>query len=129
MLGIAKGGTSLPTPLPRVRKHERIHHHINTYDDWYRLKTANGVFESADKAKRAEYSLTMGYDNLYNITSKKMTMSQTNLQFDGTLSAGHEFSYNYSSIMSTESWLTTKSTPNCRRTNALRTTSLTPTET
>ena len=86
----------MPTPLPRVRKHERIHHHINTYDDWYRLKTANGVFESVDKTKRAEYSLTIGYDNLYNITSKKLTMSQTNLQFAGTLSAGHEFSYNYS---------------------------------
>lgn len=70
--------------------------HEYTYDDWYRLKTANGVFESADKAKRAEYSLTMGYDNLYNITSKKLTMSQTNLQFAGKLSAGHEFSYNYS---------------------------------
>jgi RHS repeat-associated protein len=26
---IAKGGTPLPHPLPRVRKHERIHHHIN----------------------------------------------------------------------------------------------------
>ena len=25
----AKGGTPLPHPLPRVRKHERIHHHIN----------------------------------------------------------------------------------------------------
>ena len=60
------------------------------------MKTANGVFESVDKAKRAEYSLTMGYDNLYNITSKKMTMTQTNLQFAGKLSAGHEFNYNYS---------------------------------
>lgn len=87
----------MPHPLLRVRKRERIiHHHINTYDDWYRLKTANGVFESVDKAKRAEYSLTMGYDNLYNITSKKLTMTQTNLQFAGTLSAGLEFSYNYS---------------------------------
>lgn len=37
----------------------------------------------------------MGYDNLYNITSKKMTMTQTNLQFAGKLSAGHEFSYTY----------------------------------
>ena len=26
---IAKGGTPLPHPLPRVRKHERIQHHIN----------------------------------------------------------------------------------------------------
>ena len=26
---ISKGGTPLLTPLPRVRKHERIHHHIN----------------------------------------------------------------------------------------------------
>jgi len=27
---IAKGGTPLPHTLPRVRKHERIHHHINS---------------------------------------------------------------------------------------------------
>lgn len=49
-----------------------------------------------DKANRADYSFVMGYDNLYNITSKKLTMSQTNLQFAGTLSTGHEFNYIYS---------------------------------
>ncbi len=92
---IAKGGTPLPHPLPRVRKHERIHHHINTYDDWYRLIKATGKFVGSDN-KSADYHLEMGYDNLYNITSKKLTMTQTNLQFAGTLSAGHEFSYNYS---------------------------------
>ena len=70
--------------------------HTYTYDDWHRLKTATGVFNSFDGNKSADYQLVMGYDNLYNITSKKLTMSQTNLQFAGTLSAGHEFSYNYS---------------------------------
>ncbi len=86
----------MPTPLSRVRKHERIiHHHINTYDDWYRLIKATGKFVGSDN-KSADYHLEMGYDNLYNITSKKLTMTQTNLQFAGTLSAGHEFSYNYS---------------------------------
>ncbi|MBQ8020853.1 MAG: hypothetical protein IJ263_10700, partial [Paludibacteraceae bacterium] len=79
-----------------MRKHERIiHHHINTYDDWYRLIDATGKFVGSDN-KSANYHLEIGYDNLYNITSKKMTMSQTNLQFAGTLSAGHEFIYNYS---------------------------------
>ena len=92
---ISKGGTPLPPHLPRVRKHERIHHHINTYDDWYRLIDATGKFVGSDN-KSADYHLVMGYDNLYNITSKKLTMSQTNLQFAGTLSAGHEFNYNYS---------------------------------
>ncbi|MEE1260759.1 MAG: type IV secretion protein Rhs, partial [Paludibacteraceae bacterium] len=70
--------------------------HTYTYDDWHRLKTAIGDFNSFDGSKTANYQLEMGYDNLYNITSKKMTMTQTNLQFAGTLSAGHEFSYNYS---------------------------------
>ncbi|MBO7627015.1 MAG: type IV secretion protein Rhs, partial [Paludibacteraceae bacterium] len=70
--------------------------HTYEYDDWHRLKTATGTFESADGQKRAEYKLDMGYDNLYNITSKKLTMSQTNLQFAGALSAGHEFIYRYS---------------------------------
>ncbi len=94
---IAKGGTPLPHPLPRVRKHERIiHHHINSYDDWHRLKTATGEFNSFDGNKSANYHLEIGYDNLYNITSKKLTMTQTNLQFAGKLSAGHEFNYTYS---------------------------------
>lgn len=70
--------------------------HKYFYDDWYRLKTADGIFRSADDTKSAEYSLVMGYDNLYNITTKKLTMNQINLQFDGTLSAGHEFAYSYS---------------------------------
>ena len=53
---------------------------------------------AGNDGKSANYHLVMGYDNLYNITSKKMmmTMTQTNLQFAGTLSAGHEFNYNYS---------------------------------
>jgi RHS repeat-associated protein len=70
--------------------------HTYTYDDWHRLKTATGNFNSFDGSKTANYHLEMGYDNLYNIMSKKMTMTQTNLQFAGTLSAGHEFNYNYS---------------------------------
>ncbi len=69
--------------------------HEYKYDDWYRLIKATGKFVGSDN-KSADYHLEMGYDNLYNITSKKLTMTQTNLQFAGTLSAGHEFSYNYS---------------------------------
>ena len=37
----------------------------------------------------------MGYDKLYNITSKKLDVTQNNLQFDGTLKAGHDFTYKY----------------------------------
>jgi YD repeat-containing protein len=59
------------------------------------LIKATGKFVGSDN-KSANYHLEIGYDNLYNITSKKMTMTQTNLQFAGTLSVGHEFSYNYS---------------------------------
>ena len=70
--------------------------HTYTYDDWHRLKTATGNFNSFDGNKSANYHLEMGYDNLYNITSKKLTMTQTNLQFAGKLSAGHEFNYTYS---------------------------------
>jgi RHS repeat-associated protein len=69
--------------------------HEYKYDDWYRLIDATGKFVGSDN-KSANYHLEIGYDNLYNITSKKLTMTQTNLQFAGKLSAGHEFNYIYS---------------------------------
>ena len=37
----------------------------------------------------------MGYDNMHRITSKKQHLSQTGVQFDGTLNAGYEISYTY----------------------------------
>lgn len=43
-----------------MRKHERIiHHHINTYDDWYRLIKATGKFVGSDN-KSADYQLADG---------------------------------------------------------------------
>ena len=47
--------------------------------------------------KTASYSLAMGYDNMHRITSKKQHLSQTSVQFDGTLNAGYELAYTYSS--------------------------------
>ena len=37
----------------------------------------------------------MGYDNMHRITSKKQHLSQTGVQFDGTLNAGYELAYTY----------------------------------
>ena len=45
--------------------------------------------------KTASYSLAMGYDNMHRITSKKQHLSQTGVQFDGTLNAGYELAYTY----------------------------------
>ena len=47
--------------------------------------------------KTASYSLAMGYDNMHRITSKKQHLSQTGVQFDGTLNAGYELVYTYGS--------------------------------
>ncbi|WP_295795219.1 SpvB/TcaC N-terminal domain-containing protein [Mucilaginibacter sp.] len=43
------------------------------YDGLYRLVSANGSFHGADSAS---YTLAMGYDNLYNVTSKKLSTQQ-----------------------------------------------------
>ena len=67
--------------------------HNYEYDNWSRLVHADGEFVAG--AKSATYNLTMGYDKLYNITSKKLDVTQNNLQFDGTLKAGHDFTYKY----------------------------------
>ena len=45
--------------------------------------------------KTASYSLAMGYDNMHRITSKKQHLSQTSVQFDGTLNAGYDLTYTY----------------------------------
>ena len=47
--------------------------------------------------KTASYSLAMGYDNMHRITSKKQHLSQTSVQFDGTLNAGYDLTYTYGS--------------------------------
>ena len=68
--------------------------HQYEYDALYRLTGANGT-TGTSTGQSALYSLTMGYDDLYRITSKNQTLSQTNVLFTGTLSAGYTLGYNY----------------------------------
>lgn len=65
-----------------------------TYDALYRLSTASGTYKGADN-KAASYTLSMGYDNMHRITSKKQHLSQTGVQFEGTLNASYELAYTY----------------------------------
>lgn len=53
-----------------------------------------GSFEGND-GKTATYTLNMAYDNMHNIISKKQDMTQTNLQFAGSLYAGYDLKYDY----------------------------------
>ena len=70
--------------------------HSYTYDPLYRLASATGTYKGTDN-KSASYTLSMGYDNMHRITSKKQHLSQTGVQFDGTLNAGYELVYTYGS--------------------------------
>jgi len=68
--------------------------HTYTYDALYRLVSATGTYTGADN-KTASYTLAMGYDNMYRITSKRQILTQNNVQFNGTLNAGYDLSYTY----------------------------------
>ena len=70
--------------------------HSYSYDPLYRLASATGTYKGTDN-KTASYTLAMGYDNMHRITSKKQHLSQTGVQFDGTLNAGYELVYTYGS--------------------------------
>ena len=70
--------------------------HTYTYDGLYRLATATGTYTGADN-KSASYTLSMGYDNMHRITSKRQHLTQDNVQFNGTLNVGYDLSYTYSS--------------------------------
>ena len=83
-------------PLPQSGKAGGQMSHSYTYDPLYRLSSATGTYTGADN-KTASYTLAMGYDNMHRITSKKQRLSQTGVQFDGTLNAGYELSYSYGS--------------------------------
>ncbi len=83
-------------PLPQSGKAGGQMSHSYTYDPLYRLSSATGTYTGADN-KTASYTLAMGYDNMHRITSKKQHLSQTGVQFDGTLNAGYELSYTYGS--------------------------------
>ena len=70
--------------------------HSYTYGPLYRLASATGTYKGTDN-KSASYTLSMGYDNMHRITSKKQHLSQTGVQFDGTLNAGYDLTYTYGS--------------------------------
>ena len=81
-------------PLPQSGKAGGQMSHQYTYDPLYRLASATGTYKGTDN-KSASYTLSMGYDNMHRITSKKQHLSQTGVQFDGTLNAGYELAYTY----------------------------------
>jgi hypothetical protein len=57
------------------------------------LKEAHGVYNDGVTSKNARYDLYMDYDNMHNIVSKKQQISQTGVQFAGSLNAGYELNY------------------------------------
>jgi len=68
--------------------------HNYSYDNLYRLTSANGTFTGYN-GKTANYTLAMRYDNMHNITSKVQHITQTGVQFAGTLQAGYNLGYSY----------------------------------
>ena len=83
-------------PLPQSGKAGGQMSHSYTYDPLYRLASATGTYKGTDN-KSASYTLSMGYDNMHRITSKKQHLSQTGVQFEGTLNAGYDLTYTYGS--------------------------------
>lgn len=81
-------------PLPQSGKAGGQMSHQYTYDALYRLASATGTYTGAD-SKTASYTLAMGYDNMHRITSKKQHLTQSNVQFNGSLSAGYDLTYTY----------------------------------
>ena len=81
-------------PLPQSGKAGGQMSHQYTYDALYRLASATGTYTGAD-SKTASYTLAMGYDNMHRITSKKQHLTQQNVQFNGSLSAGYDLTYTY----------------------------------
>ena len=69
--------------------------HNYFYDGLYRLTKAYGDYNKGNNTKNARYDLTMAYDNLHNITSKKQDIVQTGVKFDGLLKAGYDLTYAY----------------------------------
>ena len=81
-------------PLPQSGKAGGQMSHSYTYDPLYRLASATGTYRGTDN-KTASYTLAMGYDNMHRITSKKQHLTQSGVQFEGTLNAGYELAYTY----------------------------------
>ena len=55
--------------------------HSYSYDPLYRLASATGTYKGTDN-KAASYTLSIDYDNMHRITSKKQDLTQTGVQFD-----------------------------------------------
>ena len=68
--------------------------HRYEYDALYRLTSATGSYAGSE-GKSASYTLKMTYDNMCRVTGKSQHLSQTGVQFDGTLSAGYDLKYTY----------------------------------
>ena len=68
--------------------------HSYSYYPLYRLASATGTYKGTDN-KSTSYTLSMGYDNMHRITSKKQHLSQTGVQFEDTLNAGYDLTYTY----------------------------------
>ena len=68
--------------------------HTYQYDPLYRLIRAVGHFGG----DQANYSLDMSYDDMYRITRKKQDLSQSDIQFEGTLFSGYDLDYAYSTM-------------------------------
>ena len=81
-------------PLPHSGKAGGQMSHSYTYDPLYRLSSATGTYKGTDN-KTASYTLAMGYDNMHRITSKKQHLTQSNVQFNGSLNAGYDLTYTY----------------------------------
>ena len=81
-------------PLPQSGKAGGQMSHSYTYGPLYRLASATGTYKGTDN-KSASYTLSMEYDNMHRITSKKQYLTQTAVQFDGTLNAGYDLNYTY----------------------------------
>ena len=68
--------------------------HTYVYDNLYRLTSATG--DAGDAQNR--YTLSMTYDKMYRVKSKKQHLWQSGIQFEGTLLSGYELDYSYSSV-------------------------------
>ena len=74
-------------------KNDQIEHSYD-YDNLYRLISAIGNYAPSED-KSAVYSLQMQYDNMHRITRKQQTVSQNGIQFNGSIYAGYDLTYNY----------------------------------
>ena len=90
VLGVANGAK-----LPEAGRVGGNMQHRYEYDALYRLTSATGSYTGSE-GKSASYTLKMTYDNMYRVTGKSQHLSQTGVQFDGTLSAGYDLKYTYS---------------------------------